>query len=236
MNLTVGPMSPAVYWRRRAVVLGAVLLLVLLTVSLCNSARRSNGADQRSTGAGGGAAASVDPTASDPGLPVVQDSGGNGGGGGDLPGPSGNPGDGSVGGGGGSFEPDAPACTDAQLSVTVVVQRLSSGYYLTLKVRNISTTACNRDVGSGPQELHVLNSANEVVWSSDFCQIASHAPDVRTFQPNIEARFKLWWNGKAVQGPHCGRSSVLPPATYQVFARLGTKLSPPVSLVISGAK
>jgi hypothetical protein len=242
MNLTVGPLSPAVYWRRRALVLGLVLLLVLLGVALCNSTRRPGGTGGRSNGAGGGTASSLNPTTSDSGLPTTVPSGGDGGG--ELPGPSdepggpgGIPGDGSGGGGsGGGLEPDAPACTDAQLSVTVAVQPLSSGYYLTLKIRNISTTTCNRDVGAGPQEMHVVNSANAVVWSSDFCQIASHAPDLRTFHPNIEAVFKVWWNGRAVQGPRCGRSSVLPPATYRAYAKLDTKLSPPVSFVVAGAK
>jgi len=35
MNLTVGPLAPAVYWRRRAFVAGALLVVVLLLVYSC---------------------------------------------------------------------------------------------------------------------------------------------------------------------------------------------------------
>ncbi|HEX7744092.1 MAG TPA: hypothetical protein VF462_02355, partial [Micromonosporaceae bacterium] len=35
MRLTVGPLPPAVYWRRRAVVLGAILLFVLVLMYSC---------------------------------------------------------------------------------------------------------------------------------------------------------------------------------------------------------
>ena len=35
MRTTVGPLPPAVYWRRRAVVLGAVLLVALLWFVSC---------------------------------------------------------------------------------------------------------------------------------------------------------------------------------------------------------
>jgi hypothetical protein len=231
MNLTVGPLPPAVYWRRRALVLGVVLLLVILFVSMCTAAGGS--------GKGGNTAddpahlTGARPSSSLP-APVVGDSPDGtadpGAGGGATALPTGTPVETQ------QYQPGAPACTDAQISLVVSVQPLNVGYYLTMKVRNVSTAACNRDVGSGPQELQVRNSANAVVWSSNYCQSASQSPDPRTFGPNIETTFRIYWSGKAVKGPTCGPTSALPAATYMVLAKLGTKVSAPATFTVSAAK
>src|SRR2546427_6332927 len=50
MNLTVGPLPPAVYWRRRAIVAGALLVLVLLVSYACSGSDGSTAAGQQPTG------------------------------------------------------------------------------------------------------------------------------------------------------------------------------------------
>ena len=42
MRLTVGPLPPAVYWRRRAVVLGAGLLFLIVLLYSCDAAGDRN--------------------------------------------------------------------------------------------------------------------------------------------------------------------------------------------------
>ena len=44
MRLTVGPLPPAVYWRRRAVVLGAGLLFLIVLLYSCTGTDRNTGA------------------------------------------------------------------------------------------------------------------------------------------------------------------------------------------------
>jgi hypothetical protein len=236
MNLTVGPLPPAVYWRRRALVLGALLVIVVLLVSMCTA-----GSSSKRHGATSPTGNTVPlPSGSQSLLtPIIGDGseGPSGGSGGSGSGGSGS-GDGSTLSGDGSgnqpvSQPTATPCTDSQLSVTAAVQPLSVGYYLTLKVRNISAEACSADVGAIPQEIHVVNSANQVVFSSDFCQSASAAPDVRNFGPNIESTFRSYWDGrKWTVG--CVRGAAVPPGSYQVVAKLGTRVSAPAPLTVGG--
>ena len=46
MNLTVGPLPPAVYWRRRALVAGVLVLLILVVAYSCGG---SSGSGARSS-------------------------------------------------------------------------------------------------------------------------------------------------------------------------------------------
>ncbi|MGC1213053.1 MAG: hypothetical protein WA890_17525, partial [Micromonospora sp.] len=43
MRLTVGPLPPAVYWRRRAVVLGAGLLFLIVLLYSCSGSGHNTG-------------------------------------------------------------------------------------------------------------------------------------------------------------------------------------------------
>ena len=61
------------------------------------------------------------------------------------------------------------------------------------------------------------------------------ASDVRAFGPNIESRFWRSWNTYRVAPHECDPPADAAPAevgTYQVVARLGTKLSEPMSFEI----
>jgi hypothetical protein len=174
-------------------------------------------------------------------------SGGSGSGsGGSGSGGSGTGGSGSGGsdsGGSGSGGNGAPpvvatvACTDAEISLTVAVSP-SPGVYggiitLTLSVRNTATHACLRDVGSAQQELQV-RQGETVLWSSDHCD-PGQGVDVRAFGPNIESQFWRSWNPYRVAPHECDPPADAVPAgvgTYQVVARLGTRVSEPVTFEI----
>ncbi|GAB3856293.1 hypothetical protein GCM10029963_52370 [Micromonospora andamanensis] len=195
MRLTVGPLPPTVYWRRRAVVLGAVLLFLIVLLYSCNGPDGGNDGTGNGQPEPGVTTGAPEPTGSvltpQTGSPPSGDAGAD---------PS-TPGD--EGDSGPDTEPslsnDPPAvdpvadegnCADSELSVTAVVlpAQVASGATvdLNLKVRNRSDRTCSRDVGATAQELY-LKAGAEVVWSSDTCGTAAGS-DVQSFTPASNAR------------------------------------------------
>lgn len=225
MKLTVGPLPAAVYWRRRALVLGAMLLIVLGTAALFSGGGKPA---STSTGSGPGAAGGS-PSATGLLTPVI---------GGSLSdvGPSGNAATTMPATNPTTLSTQAVTgpCTDEEIQLTPSpepsVATAGSGVKIVLKIRNVSGRTCTRDVGSGPQELQI-RSGSDVVWSSDYCQGGAGGHDVRTFGPGVEATFYVTWDGDQV-GSGCANGPQAKPGTYQIVARLGTKLSSPVPLVI----
>ena len=222
MNLTVGPLPPAVYWRRRVLVLGAVLALVLLLVAMCGGSGHSNPAAVNPAATTTSTRPSPTPTTSvQP--PIV----------------------GAPGGASSSASPPAAApssaaarsdtCSDAEIQLTPSIQKITGGtypYQLQLDIKNISNRTCKRDDGANPQEMHIVNSAGQTVWSSDYCQ-SNPGSNVATFDPNIVASFKLPWDGYAY-GPNCAKGAKLGDGAYQLVAKLDTKVSAPVAFAIGG--
>ncbi|MFU8854482.1 hypothetical protein ACNAW0_26400 [Micromonospora sp. SL1-18] len=248
MRLTVGPLAPAVYWRRRAVVLGAGLLFLIVLLYSCNPPKpRNTGASGTDPSGTPSAAAAPQPTGSvltptsgSP-SPTPGDSGdGSDGGQGTPDGGQGAPTGGGSGSGSGTN--DAPAaddgtCTDSEILLTPVALPATAqrGTVVTLrfKIKNVSDRTCSRDVGSGPQELYIKAGA-EKVWSSDTCGTARDS-DVQSFTPNFERSYELGWNGRYSNRCAGGLAAgdFVPGGTYQVLARLDTKISKPVQLTIT---
>lgn len=240
MRLTVGPLPSAVYWRRRAVVLGAGLLFLIVLLYSCTR----SGDTGTTTGAGSTpsapAAGEASPTAASPAPGSASPSGAA-----DAPdsasGPSTEPGASSTPPADPPANParvDDGTCTDSEVQVTPVALpaevRRGAPVDLSLKIKNRSQRTCNRDVGADVQELFIKSGA-EKVWSSDTCGTGKGS-DVQSFTPGFERSYQLTWNGmdasRCSQGVASGPN---PPAgNYQVFARVGTKLSEPVKLVVTG--
>ena len=244
MRLTVGPLPATVYWRRRAVVAAALALLIVLFAVRCGGPNPSTPTQA------GTASATAIPVG--PQIPDVPTSGSSTD---SSPGPAGSPGyptgegqpsggsgagDGAGGDGAGQLAPPVVAtvaCADAEIALSAEVSP-SPGVYggvitLTLIVRNTSDHPCLRDVGSAPQELQV-RQGSVVVWSSDHCN-TPQASDVRAFGPNIESRFSLRWNTYRAAPHECDPPSNVSPApvgSYEVTARLGSKLSTAVPFAI----
>lgn len=224
MNLTVGPLPPAVYWRRRALVFGAVLALVILLVTMCGGANgaRSPGHPAAATSTSRSPSPAATPSVQ---APIVGAPGGASGGPSSAPpsaaaAPTGPP------------SAASDLCSDAEIQLIPSVQKINGGsypYQLTLRIKNISTRTCKRDIGSGPQELHIVNASGVTVWSSDNCQSATGS-DVRTFTPNVESAFQLGWDGNA-NAPGCRSTGVLN-GSYQLVAKLDTDVSAPVGFTI----
>ncbi|MCM0675495.1 hypothetical protein NCC78_12455 [Micromonospora phytophila] len=237
MRLTVGPLAPAIYWRRRAVVLGAGLLFLIVLLYSCSGSDRNPGTtgDAQPTPGATSSGATPVPTGSV------------------LAPQTGAPSPGAPGAAGSSVEPttaDTPpaapvvpavddgTCTDTEITVTPVALPASvvrgAVVDLQLKIKNRSERTCSRDVGAGVQELFIKSGA-EKVWSSDTCGTGKGS-DVQSFTPNFERAYQVGWNGRDTSRCRNGLADgPNPPAgTYQVFARVGTKLSEPVKLTITG--
>ncbi|MFF5053377.1 hypothetical protein ACFY1S_09375 [Micromonospora sp. NPDC000663] len=238
MRLTVGPLPPAVYWRRRVVVLGAGLLFLIVLLYSCTGSDRagqpkaggSPAATSAAPAAGGpvltpqsGApsgtpSASADPDTSTPSPEIT----------------SNNP---PLGAAAGSV--DDGTCTDAEISVTAVAQPVTAQrgtvVNLQLRIKNISDRTCSRNVGADLQEIFIKSGA-EKVWSSDTCGKAKGS-DVQSFTPNFERSYEVGWNGRDTS--RCDDNGLaagpFPPAgSYQVLARVGGKLSAPVKITVTG--
>ncbi|WP_306203871.1 adhesin [Actinoplanes sp. RD1] len=260
----VGPLPSAVYWRRRAVVLGAVLLGVIVLFVSCggngDDDKRGSGASSQAPVAPSTSASPEDepsfgdppPGAGNPSLPAPEDlqSGGATAGGAD---PSGGPGtvpgastgtNGGTGTGTGTGSdtnvnvPVGSICTNAEMSVTPVPAttslRSGSPVDIQIKIKNVSTRQCSRDIGADLQELYIESGA-EKIWSSDTCGTNS-GTDLFTFVAGGEKQFQVRWNGNEATKCDSGQAAGPAPGAgqYQVRARLGDKVSDPVALTITG--
>ena len=225
MRLTVGPLPPAVYWRRRAVVLGALLLVVMVVTYSCGGSPQSGATSQNPATTSPdieptstvtlltpetGSAPTTGPAATSPTAAATT-------------GPA----------------PQTGACTDSEMSVIPVPARATArtGEQLDirLRIKNISSRTCSRDVGADLQELRIVKGATaEKIWSSDDCG-GARGTDVRSFPPNHENEYLVTWNGRASTKCTGGAPGGPVPAAgeYRVFGRLGTKLSNPVRLTLS---
>lgn len=238
MRMTVGPLPPAVYWRRRVIVLAGVALVVVLTVWACSpAAPESSGSHAAGTkhspspgsgsGSGsspgratgepsptGGASASPTPTAgSGDGAPVDASA---------VPPPAddGKP---------------AAHCSDDALTVSVRAdpRRMPAGSTpaLYLTIGNGSSKPCTRDIGADQQELYVRHG-NTTVWSSDYCD-ANHGSDVRRFDPGVHVTYRLVWDGRtATKGCKAARHP-LASGSYSLHGRVGTKHAKPSPLTVT---
>jgi hypothetical protein len=230
MNLTVGPLPPAVYWRRRAIVLGGLLLVVLLVAYACSGPSNSSASGRQSTGPSlpSTGSSSVAPSTVDSSAPVDE-----------FPPPS-TP----VSSSPSPTVPPSPTlsptgittCTDDQIKVTPVITSTSptssklvhgGTFDLKLKIRNVSTVTCRRDVGSVPEELFITNASDAEIWSSDACAKAGgKTHDVRTFAPDIEIYAEVQWSSYNIADGGCAKSPTpAPVGTYTLTGRVGTASS-----------
>ncbi|MEV0393081.1 hypothetical protein [Polymorphospora rubra] len=234
MRMTVGPLPSAVYWRRRAIVLVAILLPVIVLFYSC-----SGGGDPKTSPVGNDTTPTPEATATlltpETGTPPTSEAPAD-------PPPTAEP------------TPDTPpeqapqnpapqnpptgeTCTDAEMSLIPVPSRITAQQGVTieirLKIKNVSTRTCKRDVGADMQEIYVKQGA-EKVWSSDTCG-AVRGNDVQSFVPNHEMEFRVGWNGKTTS--ECAGSLANGPfpaaGDYQIIGRLDQKLSEPVKFTVT---
>jgi hypothetical protein len=226
MRLTVGPLPPAVYWRRRALILGAVLAVVLLIALSCSGESGGNSGNRAKSGASGSPGGSASATAASTAPSVLVPTG---------PEPSVTPPIYGTAGDGTAAASSGGPCADAEIAVVPALGsqdvRQGASVDLYIKIKNISARTCVRDVGAQMQELYVQQGGTRQ-WSSDLCENRGSTADLVTFPPGHERSYSLTWPGKAnAQG--CANQQPLPKGTYQLFARVGTKISDPVTFTIA---
>lgn len=231
MQLTVGPLDPAVYWRRRAILGGAVVLvLVLLIVLLVGG---SSGASKpNGTSAGAAPSPTVDdtptgsptPSASPTGSPSASTS---------ASASASTSAAASASPSASSASPSASAhsasdgCTTDQLtlvaSTSKSVYHLGAHPVLAMTVRNTSPDSCTVDLGASQREL-VITSGTAHTWSSKDCAPASGRA-VTVLHPKQRVAFTVTWSGKRSQVGCKGDRPVASAGTYRLTAQLGTLTS-----------
>jgi hypothetical protein len=240
MRLTVGPLPPAVYWRRRAIVLGGVLVLLFLVAQAC----MSTAAAPEDT-AGGDPAAAVATATGDPAGQPLRPTGPTGAATGG-PSPSATrspPADPPAGAGdpAGELDPaDPDACTDQEILVTAETDRrrfpVGASVQFTIRIQNGSERTCRRDIGGDQRELYLRKgSGANKVWSTRDCGGPSGS-DVRELEPGFETSHFIVWHGGS-SGSCAGEEPAgepVEPGEYQLVARLGTGFSAPVGIVVTG--
>ncbi|HEV7826083.1 MAG TPA: hypothetical protein VGP02_14365 [Mycobacteriales bacterium] len=204
MRMTVGPLPPAVYWRRRAA-LAAALLAVLLGFTTCTAGGSDASSDQPAP-TRAARSASPAPVTPPPARPTAI--------------AQAKP--------GGTCTGQQLSLTAAP---TRTAYRSGTMPKLRLVIQNVGSVACQRDLGADEQELRVMAGTRRV-WSSDDCQ-PLQGRSVRTLAPGEKRTYTLTWSGKdSVPGCAEARTRVQP-GRYEVVARLGSLQSERTPFTIS---
>ncbi len=200
----VGPEDPQVYWRRRALV-GGIVLLVLVLLWLIF---RPKGEPDPEPVA---APASPSVIASTPASPLASPSGSSS-----------------------SSASPSGSCSDSDIDVTVTTSEPSySGDTepeLTMAIANTGTEPCQRDVGSGANEI-IISSGGVKVWSSDDCSDSSES-DVVTLRPGEKASVTVSWPRVSSDAGCSGEGTPVEPGAYDAVGRNDKVESPETAFTL----
>ncbi|WP_306363814.1 hypothetical protein [Nocardia sp. CC227C] len=210
-----GPLPPEIYWRRRLLAIGALVVALALVLWLAFALLRGDGSD--SSAAADTTTAATNKAAGSSSETSGSDS--------DSTQPPANA----------SAEAGPAAqgkqCPDQSLAVKVSVgaptYQAGEQPVFGIVITNISSDACERDMGSGLQQVAVTSlDGQRRMWASTDCY-PEGTPDVRTLQPGQQAAFTVTWSGSTSQ-PNCAGERVpVPPGPYSVVAQLGSVTSSP---------
>lgn len=226
MRLTVGPLPPAVYWRRRAIVLSGVLLVLYVAAQACMAGSAS---PENASSTGPSDSPSPPRTVqhtTPPAVPLSQ-----------PPPPAATPTAAPT------TEPaatpvDPNACTDDEMLITAEAAQaeITSGASVrfTIRIRNDSDRTCSRDIGGDLRELYLrAGEGGGKVWSSRDCN-PPDGTEVQELTPGYEREHWLDWTGRASDSCDDGQpgGELVPPGGYELVARLGTAYSEPVAITV----
>jgi hypothetical protein len=125
-------------------------------------------------------------------------------------------------------------CTDDVIRVDVRLPgRVAPGAkpIFELRVANPTHTPCVRVVDKGLQELVILDRAGKRLWGSNDCfPEANH--DTRTLAPGEIVSFPVIWSGLTSEPGCAGARVPLLPGAYVVRGRLDTKTTADATLVV----
>ena len=135
-------------------------------------------------------------------------------------------------------QPTVPAvaegeCSDADTSIRVEVDRettaVGEGVHVNMIVKNISSTTCKRDVGSGANEVTVI-SGPALIWSTDHCN-PNTDKDLVELAPGQEWNVKVVWIGKQT-ATGCKVTNMADPGAYWAHGRNSSLNSDGVKFVV----
>jgi hypothetical protein len=201
----VGSLPPAVYWRRRILIIGTPLALILLTLYVgFGGGGKSNGESPKPT-----------PHTSVPGTST--------------------PGTSSGQGSSTSGQAGSKACALSALSVTAETAaksfKVGQTAALYLVVANTGKSACTRDLSDSQIEL-IVYTGDVRVWGSRDC-VTQPGTSVQSLAPNRPIRLEIQWSGKTSK-PGCGGTRLqVQPGTYRLVAALSGKKSTAVTFTVT---
>jgi hypothetical protein len=231
-----GPLPPEIYWRRRALAIGGAVVVIGLVVWLVVSLAGGGSQDSESTAASASlapsAATTYRPDASATGGSAPAGGSGGGGGGGDAASSSATSTSATT-----SSAPVAPGqCADQSLAVKASPDQPSypAGQEpaFTVVVTNIGTSACERDLGSGLQQVLVYTLEGQRLWSNVDC-FPTTTPDIRTLQPGEQAPFAVKWSATTSEPGCAAPRNPVGPGGYSVVGQLGQLRSAPETFNIT---
>lgn len=197
----VGPHRPAVYWRRRVVLLLAVVAVVAVLWTLLGGGAEAGQDGQEGAGATSSDTAASDTTASDTTASGTASSGGVG-----------------------------AACSPEDLSVTVSTDATAYGPddvpRFVVAVASSATAPCTVDVGAADAVELVVTSGSDRIWSSADCRDSAPGDPV-PLAPGATEDISVSWQ-RLRSTPDCADD--LPdvrPGTYQVTPVVGGEAGEP---------
>lgn len=102
----------------------------------------------------------------------------------------------------------------------------------TVVVTNIGTSACERDLGSGLQQVLVYTLEGQRLWSNVDC-FPTTTPDIRTLQPGEQAPFAVKWSATTSEPGCAAPRNPVGPGGYSVVGQLGQLRSAPETFNIT---
>ncbi|TCK01188.1 hypothetical protein [Nocardia alba] len=207
-----GPLSPEIYWRRRALAIGVIIVALAIVIWLVTMVARggdSAGADSAAasttTSAESSAAETSSPTGSTSTTPSSAST---------TPSATTSA----------VEQPAAQPCSDQSLALKVSVgqptYRVGDQPGFGTVITNISSAACSRDLGAGPQFLVYTLDGQRRLWASNDCNQDDPA-EMKTLKAGEQLSYKGTWFGTTSQPQCAGDRLQVPAGAYMVVAQLG---------------
>ncbi|MFD3707371.1 hypothetical protein ACFWUP_29905 [Nocardia sp. NPDC058658] len=203
-----GPLSPEIYWRRRALAIGVIIVALAIVIWLVTMVARggdSAGADSAAATTTTSAESSASTTSSTPTSSSTT--------------PTSAAATTSA-----TDQPAAQPCQDQSLALKVTVgqptYKVGDQPAFGTVITNISSAACVRDLGAGPQFLVYTLDGQRRLWASNDCN-ADDPPETKTLKAGEQLSYKGTWFGTTSQPQCAGERLQVPAGAYMVVAQLG---------------
>ena len=212
-----GPLPPGVYWVRRVV---AVLVIIAVVLAARWAYHRVRSTPSASPTASPTASVTTTPTASHSATPTVSHSA--------TPTASHSP----------SPSPSAStlrSCANSDIRVTASTDAatyvVGSTPKLRMRIQNVSSTPCRRDLGAAANEL-LITSGTAHVWSSDDCNPSSTS-DIQTMPPDQSFSVSVTWLGRLSAKGCPANEPYAQPGSYKLVGRNGSVSSTPAIFALT---